>query len=64
MTICKDKRPCFARTSKNVCKLLKESYDGKVQPCPFCKASMDDITPTEVLFAPKKMAVDVKKEPS
>ena len=63
MTICHDKRPCFARTGKKVCTLLNQNYDRENKPCPFCKANRDDVVPTRVLFQPKpvtKLVIDNK----
>jgi hypothetical protein len=62
VTICHDERPCFARTSKKVCRLLNQDYSMEKKPCPFCKEHIDDVIPTEVLFPKKKLAIE--KEPS
>lgn len=36
-TKCEDQRPCFAKSSKGTCMILRRSYDTADKLCPFCK---------------------------
>lgn len=38
---CSDRRHCFARINSR-CRILRESYDDEIRPCPFCKRDRDD----------------------
>lgn len=37
--ICEDARPCFARNSKKMCRILENVYNDDL--CPFCKEDKD-----------------------